>query len=129
MEAGSPLGGPTKPSDFGRRALQRGNRAAMAYESLQKKLNRVRAPHVHITYDVEVGDAIEKRELPFVLGVMADLSGKPQEPLPPLRDRRFVEINRDNFDQLVRTVRPNVRFKVANTLAQDDSQLAIELSF
>ncbi|MDQ2839467.1 MAG: type VI secretion system contractile sheath large subunit, partial [Acidobacteriota bacterium] len=101
----------------------------MAYESLQKKLNRVRAPHVHITYDVEVGDAIEKRELPFVLGVLADLSGKPQEPLPPLRDRRFVEINRDNFDQLVRTVRPNVRFTVGNTLAEDDSQLSIELSF
>ena len=70
----------------------------MARESTQHKLDRVRPPRVHITYDVEIGDAIEMKELPFVVGVLADLSGKPDEPLPRLRDRKFVEIDRDNFN-------------------------------
>jgi len=70
----------------------------MAKESVQKKLERVRPPRVHITYDVEVGDAIEVKELPFVMGIFADLSGQPLEALPKLKERRFVEINPDNFD-------------------------------
>ncbi|MBV9403737.1 MAG: type VI secretion system contractile sheath small subunit, partial [Acidobacteriaceae bacterium] len=66
----------------------------MAKESLQKKVGRVRPPRVHITYDVEIGDSIEKRELPFVVGVLADLSGTPDKPLPPIAKRKFVEIDR-----------------------------------
>ncbi len=73
----------------------------MARESTQKKLGRVRPPRVHITYDVEIGDAIEMKEIPFVMGVLSDLSGKPEEPLPRLRDRKFVEIDRDNFDSVL----------------------------
>ena len=71
-------------------------------ESTQNKLSRVRPPRVHITYDVEIGDAIEMKEIPFVMGVLSDLSGKPEEPLPRLRDRKFVDIDRDNFDAVLR---------------------------
>src|SRR6202163_1850215 len=67
-------------------------------ESLQHKLDRVRSPRVHITYDVETGGAIEKKELPFVMGVFGDFTGMPEEPLPQLKDRKFVEVNPDNFD-------------------------------
>ena len=73
----------------------------MARESTQKKLSRVRPPRVHITYDVEVGDDIQLKEIPFVVGVLADLSAQPEEPLPRLRDRKFVEIDRDNFDAVL----------------------------
>ncbi len=71
----------------------------MPKESLQKKIGRVRPPRVQITYDVETGGAIEKKELPFVVGVLADLSGQPDKPLPAIKDRKFVEIDRDNFDR------------------------------
>ncbi len=70
-------------------------------ESLQHKLDRVRSPRVQITYDVEIGDAIEMKEIPFVVGVLGDYSGKPDEPLPKLKDRKFVEIDRDNFDKVL----------------------------
>ncbi|HVN24670.1 MAG TPA: type VI secretion system contractile sheath small subunit, partial [Syntrophorhabdales bacterium] len=70
-------------------------------ESQQHKLDRVRAPRVQITYDVEVGDSIEMKELPFVLGVLADLSGRPDEPLPKLKDRKFIELDRDNFNDVL----------------------------
>ncbi len=73
----------------------------MARESVHAKLERVRAPRVHVTYDVEVGDAIEIKEIPFVMGVLADLSGKPEEPLPRLKERRFVEVTPDNFDSVL----------------------------
>jgi type VI secretion system protein ImpB len=101
----------------------------MARESTQHKLDRVRPPRVHITYDVEIGDAIELKELPFVVGVLADLSGKPDEPLPRLRDRKFVDIDRDNFNDVMKGAKPRVAFKVDNKLTNDDSKMAVELRF
>ena len=101
----------------------------MARESTQHKLDRVRPPRVHITYDVEIGDAIELKELPFVVGVLADLSGKPDEPLPRLRDRKFVDIDRDNFNDVMKGAKPRAAFKVDNKLTNDDSKMAVELRF
>lgn len=101
----------------------------MAKESTQKKLSRVRPPRVHITYDVETGDAIEKREIPFVVGVLADLAGQPDKELPPLKDRKFVEIDRDNFNQVMKKVEPRLAFKVDNKLNSDDTKLGVELRF
>src|SRR5262245_60121883 len=101
----------------------------MARESTQHKLDRVRSPRVQITYDVETGDAIEMKELPFVLGMLADLSGKPEEALPRLRDRKFVEIDRDNFDAVMRGMKPRLAFRVDNKLTEDNTQLGVELKF
>jgi type VI secretion system protein ImpB len=101
----------------------------MARESTQHKLDRVRPPRVHITYDVEIGDAIELKELPFVLGVLADLSGKPDEPLPRLRDRKFVEIDRDNFNDVMKGMKPRLAFQVENKLANNDTKIGAELRF
>jgi type VI secretion system protein ImpB len=101
----------------------------MAQASIQKKLSRVRPPRVHITYDVHIGDAIEMKELPFVMGVLADLSGNPDEALPRLRDRKFVEIDRDNFNAAMKGMKPRLAYKVDNKLAEDDSQLGVELRF
>ena len=101
----------------------------MARESTQHKLDRVRSPRVHITYDVEIGDAIEMKELPFVIGVLADLSGKPEEPLPRLKDRKFVEIDRDNFNEVLKGMKPRLAFQVDNSLADDDTKLGVELRF
>lgn len=101
----------------------------MAKESLQKKISRVRPPRVHITYDVETGGAIEKREIPFVVGVMADLSGQPEQPLPPLKDRKFVEIDKDNFDRVLGQINPRLAFKVDNRLSEDDTRLGMDLRF
>jgi type VI secretion system protein ImpB len=98
-------------------------------ESTQKKLGRIRPPRVHITYDVETGGAIEKRELPFVVGVFADLSGMPDKPLPKYKDRKFIEIDRDNVDQVMAKQTPRIAFKVNNTLKNDESKLGIELRF
>ena len=98
-------------------------------QSLQHKLDRVRAPRVQITYDVEVGGAMEMKEIPFVVGVLADLSGKPDEPLPKLKDRKFVEIDRDNFDNVLAAMKPRVAFKVDNKLSDDDTKIAVELRF
>lgn len=98
-------------------------------ESLQHKLDRVRAPRVHLTYDVEVGDAIEMKEIPFVVGVVGDLSGKPDEPLPRLKDRKFVEIDRDNFNKVLEGMKPRLAFRVDNKLSGDDTKLAVELRF
>jgi type VI secretion system protein ImpB len=101
----------------------------MARESTQHKLDRVRSPRVHITYDVEIGDAIEMKELPFVMGVLADLSGKPDAPLPRLRDRKFVEIDRDNFNDVLKGMKPRLAFRVDNKLTDDDTKLGVELRF
>ena len=98
-------------------------------ESLAKKITRVRPPRVHITYDVEIGDAIEKREIPFVVGVMSDLSGQPEKPLPPLKNRKFVNIAKDNFDEVLAKINPRLTFKVENRLSEDDSRLGVELRF
>jgi type VI secretion system protein ImpB len=98
-------------------------------QSLQHKIDRVRAPRVQITYDVEVGDAIEMKEIPFVVGVLSDLSGKPDEPLPKLKDRKFVEIDRDNFNNVLAAMKPRLAFKVDNKLTNDDTKIAVELRF
>jgi type VI secretion system protein ImpB len=101
----------------------------MARESTQHKLDRIRPPRVHITYDVEIGDAIEMKELPFVVGVLADLSGKPDAPLPRVKDRKFVEIDRDNFNAVLRGMQPRLAFRVDNKLTDDDTKLGVELRF
>jgi type VI secretion system protein ImpB len=98
-------------------------------ESLQHKLDRIRRPRVHITYDVQIGEAIELKELPFVVGVLADLSGKPEEPLPRLKDRKFVEIDRDNFNKVLAATKPRLAYQVENTLQNDGSKLNVELRF
>ncbi|MBK7992304.1 MAG: type VI secretion system contractile sheath small subunit [Blastocatellia bacterium] len=98
-------------------------------ESLQHKLDRVRSPRVHITYDVEIGGAIEMKELPFVIGVLGDFSGKPAQALPKLKDRKFVEIDRDNFNQVMSGMKPRVAFSVENKLTDDDSKMNVELNF
>src|SRR3954451_15870115 len=86
----------------------------MAREGTQKKLERVRPPRVNISYDVETGGAVEKKELPFLMGVLADLTGNPAEALPRLKDRKFVEINPDNFDSVLKSCKPRVNFAVEN---------------
>ncbi len=101
----------------------------MARESTQHKLDRVRPPRVHITYDVEIGDAIELKELTFVVGVLADLSGKPDEALPRLRDRKFVDIDRDNFNDVLKGMKPRLAYKVENKLTNDESKMGVELRF
>lgn len=99
-------------------------------ESSQHKLDRTRKPRVHITYDVEVGDAMEMKELPFVMGVLSDLSGNPSEPLPKLKDRSFVEVDRDNFNDFLRKQKPRVAFKVKDKLSGDpDKQLSVDITF
>ena len=103
----------------------------MAKQSTQHKLDRVRPPRVHVTYDVEVGDAIELKELPFVMGVLGDFSGQPVDPLPRLRDRKFVEVNPDNFDSVLEGMKPHLAFSVENRLAEDANapQLKVDLHF
>ncbi|MDL1964482.1 MAG: type VI secretion system contractile sheath small subunit [Deltaproteobacteria bacterium] len=101
----------------------------MAKESLQHTLDRVRSPRVQITYDVEIGDAIEMKEIPFVIGVLSDLSGKPDEPLPKLKDRKFVEIDRDNFNNVLAGMKPRLAFRVDNKLTEEDTKMAVELRF
>ena len=98
-------------------------------ESIQHKLDRVRPPRVQITYDVEIGNAIQMKELPFLAGILSDLSGKPDTPLPPVKDRKFVEIDRDNFNDILRSIRPRLAFRVDNTLKNDGSKLNVELHF
>ena len=103
----------------------------MARESVHAKLGRVRPPRVHITYEVEVGDAIEIKELPFVMGVLGDFTGQPTEPLPRLRDRKFTEVNPDNFDSVLEGMKPHLSFAVENKLAEaaDAPQLKVDLHF
>jgi type VI secretion system protein ImpB len=100
-------------------------------ESLQHKLDRVRSPRVHITYDVETGGAIEKKELPFVMGVFGDFTGMPEEPLPRLKDRKFVEVSLDNFDSVMSAMKPHLQFSVENKLSEDPNagQLGVNLKF
>jgi len=100
-------------------------------QSVQKKLERVRPPRVHVTYDVETGGAIEIKELPFVMGVMGDFSGQPVDPLPRLKDRRFVEVTPDNFDNVLESMKPHLAFSVENKLSEDPDagQLKVSLDF
>jgi type VI secretion system protein ImpB len=102
----------------------------MAREGTQKKLERVRPPRVNISYDVETGGAIETKELPFLMGVLADLSGKPAEALPRLKDRKFVEITPDNFDTVLKSMKPRVQFSVENKLQPESgSKIGVDLTF
>jgi type VI secretion system protein ImpB len=98
-------------------------------ESLQHKIDRVRPPRVQITYDVEVGGAIELKELPFVIGVMGDFVGKPEEPLPAFKNRKFVEIDPDNFDQVLAGMSPRLAYTTENKLQDDGSKMGVELKF
>ncbi len=98
-------------------------------QGTQKKLERVRPPRVSITYEVETGGAIEMKELPFVMGVLADLSGNPAQPLPKLKDRKFVEVNPDNFDTVLKSAQPRVQFTSENKLQPDGSKIAVDLKF
>jgi type VI secretion system protein ImpB len=103
----------------------------MAKASTQHKLDRVRPPRVHVTYDVEIGDAIELKELPFVMGVLGDFTGQPTEPLPRLKDRKFTEVNPDNFDSVLKGMKPHLAFAVENKLSEDPNgpQLKVDLHF
>ncbi|MDR0662239.1 MAG: type VI secretion system contractile sheath small subunit [Holosporales bacterium] len=99
-------------------------------ESTQHILDRVRPPRVQITYDVEIGDAIQMKELPFLVGILADLSGKPADPLPRFKERKFTEIDRDNFNEILASLKPHLAFTVANKLSADKTQMmGVELSF
>jgi len=99
-------------------------------QSLQHKLDRVRRPRVQITYDVETNGAMQKTELPFVVGIMADLSGQPKEALRPVKERKFASIDRDNFNEVMAKSTPRVALKVDNKLTgEGDSKLAVELNF
>jgi len=100
----------------------------MAKASSQKFIQRNRAPRVHIEYDVELYGAEKKVELPFIMGVMADLSGKPAEALAPVADRKFLEIDVDNFDDRLKACKPRVAFQVPNTLT-GEGNLNVELTF
>lgn len=103
----------------------------MARQSTQHKLDRVRPPRVQITYDVEVGNAIEVKELPFVMGVLGDFTGQPTEPLPRVKDRKFVEVNPDNFDAVLANMKPHLAFSVENKLSEDPDapKLKVDLNF
>jgi len=97
--------------------------------SIHDKLQRVRKPRVHITYDVETEGAEIQRELPFVVGIMGDFSGDPTAPLRPLADRKFTQIDRDNFNDVMASMNPGLKLKVDNKLADDGTQMAVDLKF
>ena len=103
----------------------------MAKPSTQHKLDRVRPPRVQITYDVETGGAIEVKELPFVVGVLGDFTGQPEQPLPKLKERRFVEVTPDNFDSVLESMKPHLSFAVENKLSEDSNagQIKVDLKF
>jgi type VI secretion system protein ImpB len=98
-------------------------------ESVQKKLQRVRPPRVQLTYDIEIGDAIEQKEIPFVVGVMADFSGASENPLPKLKGRKFVNVDTDNFDDVMKGVEPRAVYRVKNTLSEKGGEFAVDLKF
>ena len=100
-------------------------------ESVQKKLERVRPPRVNISYEVETGGAIELKELPFVMGVLGDFTGQPVEPLAKLKDRKFVDVTPDNFDEVLASMKPHLTFTVENKLSEDPDagKLGIDLKF
>ncbi len=100
-------------------------------ESVQKRLQKVRPPRVQLTYDVEIGDAIEKKELPFVVGVLGDFSGKPDpdKPLPKLKDRKFVNVDLDNIDDVMKGMAPKASYRVKNRLTDQGGEFAVNLEF
>jgi type VI secretion system protein ImpB len=98
-------------------------------ESIQKRLQKVRPPRVQMTYDVEVGDAIEKKELPFVVGVVGDFSGQSEVEQKRLRDRKFVNVDNDNFDEVMKAVEPRAVYRVPNKLTDKGGEFAVDLKF
>lgn len=98
-------------------------------DSVQKKLQKIRPPRVQLTYDVEKGDAIEQKEIPFVVGVLGDLSGQSEEPLARLKDRKFVNIDLDNFDDVLEGVAPRAVFRVPNKISDEGGEFAVDLKF
>jgi len=100
-------------------------------DSVQKRLEKVRPPRVQLTYDVEIGDAIEQKEIPFVVGVLGDFSGQqdPDKPLPKLKDRKFVNVDMDNFDEVMKGMAPKTSYRVKNKLSADGGEFAVNLAF
>jgi type VI secretion system protein ImpB len=100
-------------------------------DSVQSRLGKVRPPRVHLTYDVQVGDAIEKKELPFVVGVLGEFSGQADadKPLPKLKDRKFVAVDLDNFDDVMSGMSPKSSYRVKNKLSADGGEFAVNLEF
>ena len=97
-------------------------------ESIQKRLEKIRPPRVQLTYDVEKGDAIEQKEIPFVVGVLGDFSGQPDQPLPRIKDRKFVNVDLDNFDEVMEGMAPRAAYRAQNTLT-GDGEIAVEVTF
>lgn len=98
-------------------------------ESTQKRLQKIRPPRVQMTYDVEIGDAVENKELPFVMGVVGDFAGKSEVEQKRLKERKFVNIDRDNFDDVIKSVEPRAAFQVENTLSKDGTSIGVDLRF
>lgn len=98
-------------------------------ESVQKRLQKVRAPRVQMTYDVEIGDAIENKELPFVVGVLGDFGNDPDAPKKRLKDRKFVNVDADNFDEVLDGVAPVTNFRVPNHLSEEGGEFGVQLQF
>src|SRR5438445_7701552 len=101
----------------------------MASSSVHDKLERVRKPRVHISYQVETEGAVVEKELPFVVGVLGDFSGQPAQPLKPMKDRKFIQIDRDNFNDVMGRMTPGLNLRVKNTLKDDGSELGVQLKF
>lgn len=100
-------------------------------DSVQKRLEKVRPPRVQLTYDVEIGEAVEQKEIPFVTGVLADFSGQrdPGKPLPKLKDRKFVTVDMDTFDEVMSAMEPKASFRVKNELSESGGEFAVNLAF
>lgn len=100
-------------------------------ESVQKRLQKVRPPRVQLTYDVQIGDAIEQKEIPFVAGVLGDFTGKqdPDNPLPKLKDRKFVGVDLDNFDDVMQGMSPAATYRVKNKMSAEGGEFAVNLKF
>ena len=100
-------------------------------DSVQKRLQKVRPPRVQLTYDVEIGDAIEKKELPFVVGVLGDFTGAPdpEKPLPKLKDRKFVNVDLDNIDDVMKGMAPKASYRVKNKLTPEGGEFGVNLAF
>ncbi|HMK87655.1 MAG TPA: type VI secretion system contractile sheath small subunit [Steroidobacteraceae bacterium] len=97
--------------------------------NIYDKLERQRRPRVHIKYEIETGGATVERELPFVVGVMGDFSGNPTQAMRPLKDRKFIQIDKENFNDVMERIAPELNIKVKNTLAGDDSEIPVQLKF
>jgi type VI secretion system protein ImpB len=100
-------------------------------DSVQKRLEKVRPPRVQLTYDVEIGDAIEQKEIPFVVGVLGDFTGQPDpnKPLPRLKERKFVNVDLDNFDEVMKGMAPAASYRVHNELSPEGGEFAVNLAF